>query len=70
MSMQGEERAVAAALGWRAAAVVAEDAQKALEFLEQARAAGLGNLGVVIGGAAPHAPIVERDELLRRRSSR
>ena len=62
---QGDERAVAAALGWRAAAVVAGDAQSALEFLEQARAAGLGNLGVVIGGAKPEAPIVEKDELLR-----
>ena len=62
---QGDERAVAAALGWRAAAVVADDAQTALDFLEQARAAGLGNLGVVIGGARPEAPIVEKDELLR-----
>ena len=62
---QGDERAVAAALGWRAAAVVADDAQSALEFLEQARAAGLGNLGVVIGGATPEAPIVEKDELLK-----
>ena len=62
---QGDERAVAAALGWRAAAVVAEDAQSALEFLEQARAAGLGNLGVVIGDAKPEAPIVEKDELLQ-----
>jgi len=61
---QGDERAVAAALGWRAAAVVADDAQTALDYLEQARAAGLGNLGVVIGGARPEAPIVEKDELL------
>ena len=62
---QGDERAVAAALGWRAAAVVADDAQTALDYLEQARAAGLGNLGVVIGGARPEAPIVEKEELLR-----
>jgi chromosome segregation protein len=62
---QGDERAVAAALGWRAAAVVADDAQSALDYLEQARAAGLGNLGVVIGVAVPEAPIVEKDELLR-----
>jgi chromosome segregation protein len=61
----GDERAVAAALGWRAAAVVAEDAETALGYLEQARVAGLGNLGVVIGGARPEAPIVEKDELLR-----
>ena len=61
---EGDERAVAAALGWRAAAVVAEDAQAALGFLEEARAAGLGNLGVVIGGAMPDAPIVDKDQLL------
>jgi chromosome segregation protein len=61
----GDERAVAAALGWRAAAVVAEDAREALEYLEQARAAGLGNLGVVVGGSRPNAPIVEKDELLQ-----
>jgi chromosome segregation protein len=61
----GEERAVAAALGWRAAAVVADDAQTALDYLEQARAAGLGNLGVVVGGARLEAPIVEKDELLQ-----
>jgi chromosome segregation protein len=61
----GDERAVAAALGWRAAAVVADDPQKALEFLEQARAAGLGNLGVVIGGSKPDAPIVGKDALLQ-----
>ena len=61
----GDERAVAAALGWRAAAVVADDAQAALDYLEQARAAGLGNLGVVIGGTRPEAPIVEKDDLLR-----
>ncbi|HEY7149279.1 MAG TPA: AAA family ATPase, partial [Gaiellaceae bacterium] len=61
----GDERAVAAALGWRAAAVVAEDAQQALELMEQARAAGLGNLGVVIDGATPDAAIVEKDQLLQ-----
>ena len=61
----GDERAVAAALGWRAAAVVAEDAQSALEFLERARAAGLGNLGVVIGDAKAEAPIVAKEELLQ-----
>jgi chromosome segregation protein len=62
---QGDERAVAAALGWRAAAVVAEDTQTALDYLEQARAAGLGNLGVVIGGTRPEARIVEKHELLQ-----
>src|SRR5262249_58350227 len=51
----GDERAVAAALGWRAAAVVAEDAQSALDFLEQARAAGLGDLGGGVGGGGADA---------------
>jgi chromosome segregation protein len=60
----GAERAVAAALGWRAAAVVADDSRTALEFLEQARAAGLGNLGVVVGEVEPEAPIVEKERLL------
>ena len=48
---EGDERAVAAALAWRAAAVLAPDAASGLKLLEQARAAGLGNLGVVVGGA-------------------
>ena len=52
----GDERAIAAALSWRASAVLAADAASALSFLEQARAAGLGNLGVVVGGAKPEAP--------------
>jgi chromosome segregation protein len=60
----GTERAVAAALGWRAAAVVTDDARTGLEFLEQARAAGLGNLGVVVGPVEPVAPIVEKERLL------
>jgi chromosome segregation protein len=60
----GTERAVTAALGWRAAAVEADDLRSALEFLEQARAAGLGNLGVVVGGVEPDAPIVEKERLL------
>jgi chromosome segregation protein len=60
----GTERAVAAALGWRAAAVVADDPRAALEFLEQARAAGLGNLGVVVGGVKPDARVVENERLL------
>jgi chromosome segregation protein len=36
----------------------------ALRFLEQARAAGLGNLGVVVGGVSPKAPIVDKERLL------
>jgi chromosome segregation protein len=60
----GDERAVAAALAWRAAAILAPDAASGLKLLEQARAAGLGNLGVVVGGAKPDAPIVEKEQLL------
>ena len=60
----GDERAVAAALAWRAAAVLAPDAAPGLKLLEQARAAGLGNLGVVVGGATPDAPIVPKERLL------
>jgi len=61
---EGDERAVAAALAWRAAAVLAPDAAGGLKLLEQARAAGLGNLGVVLGGAKPEAPIVAKEQLL------
>ncbi|MEK6276297.1 MAG: AAA family ATPase [Actinomycetota bacterium] len=60
----GDERAVAAALGWRAAAVLAPDAATGLRLLEQARAAGLGNLGVVVGDASVEAPIVPKERLL------
>jgi chromosome segregation ATPase len=61
---EGDERAVAAALAWRAAAVLAPDAVTGLKLLEQARAAGLGNLGVVVGGTTPDAPIVPKERLL------
>jgi chromosome segregation protein len=63
----GDERAVAAALAWRTAAIVAPDAQSGLKLLERARAAGLGNLGVVVEGATPEAPIVEKERLLDAR---
>ena len=45
----GNERAVAAALGWRASAVMADDAAAGLALLERAREAGLGSLAVLIG---------------------
>jgi chromosome segregation ATPase len=54
----GRERAVAAALGARGSALLAEDAQSAMRLLEQARAAGLGNLTVLVG--ARPAELVER----------
>jgi chromosome segregation protein len=60
----GDERAVAAALAWRAAALLAPDHGAALKLLERARAAGLGNLGVVVGEAPESPPIVEKERLL------
>jgi chromosome segregation ATPase len=45
----GQERAVAAALGPRASGVLADDLQSGLALLERARAAGLGNLTVLVG---------------------
>jgi chromosome segregation protein len=44
----GYERAVAAALAGRAAAVVAGDASTALELVERAREGGLGDLAVLV----------------------
>ena len=45
----GLETAVAAALAWRASALLAADAGHALALLERARADGLGSLNVVLG---------------------
>ena len=64
----GHERAVAAALGHRAAAVVVDDATRALELIENARASGLGSL-VVLVDRDPQAlvnqfPVVALEELL------
>jgi chromosome segregation protein len=60
----GDERAVAAALGWRAAALLTPDPAAGLKLLERARAAGLGNLGVLVGEAPEGTPIVEKEHLL------
>ena len=49
----GAERAVAAALTWRASAILARSTRAALELLEQARREGLGSLAVVVGGVEP-----------------
>jgi chromosome segregation protein len=54
----GYERAVAAALAWRASALVASDPARGLALLERAREQGLGSLAVVVGrrrrtGGAP-----------------
>ncbi len=56
----GYERAVAAALSWRASALMARDPAAALQLLERARVDGLGNLAVVVErqAAAPAAPPV------------
>ena len=45
----GSERAVAAALGRGASAIVAEDAAAGLTLLQRARDAGLGSLAVLVG---------------------
>ncbi|MGE5689713.1 MAG: AAA family ATPase, partial [Pseudomonadota bacterium] len=64
----GRERAVAAALGWRAAALVARDPKQGLALLERAREAGLGALSVVVGERAAtlvrETAVVPKEELL------
>jgi chromosome segregation protein len=61
----GSERAVAAALGHRAAAIVAADARTALQLAERARAAGLGSVVVLTRPPAVDLPVVPKDELLQ-----
>jgi chromosome segregation protein len=64
----GQERAVAAALGHRAAALVADDARAALALAERARAAGLGSVVVLTrdpAEAVRELPVVPKEELLR-----
>ncbi len=64
----GAERAVAAALRNRAAAVLAEDPAVALALLQRARAAGLGSLTVLTGRSPQDVvaeyPVVALDALL------
>jgi chromosome segregation protein len=64
----GRERAVAAALGRSASAVVRDDAAGALALLERARDAGLGSLVVLVGRdpaqLVAQMPVVAKDELL------
>ena len=64
----GEERAVAAALGPRASALVADDAKAAMELLERAAAAGLGSLRVLAGRdpreLVAELPVVAKEDLL------
>ncbi len=65
----GLERAVAAALGPRASALLAADERGALELLERARAAGLGSLHVLVGRdpgeLVAELPVLRKEELLR-----
>src|SRR5436305_6311624 len=64
----GQERAVAAALGHRASALVADDARAALALAERARAAGLGSVIVLTRDPSQlvrELPVVPKDELLR-----
>jgi chromosome segregation protein len=64
----GRERAVAAALGPRASALVADDATSGFALLERARAAGLGSLLVLVGrdpaDVVAQMPVVSKEELL------
>jgi len=64
----GSERAVAAALAWRASAVVAADAATGLSLLQRARDAGLGSLSVLVGKRpaerVAELPVVPLDSLL------
>jgi chromosome segregation ATPase len=65
----GRERAVAAALGARGSALLVDDVQAGLRLLEQAHAAGLGNLTVLVGARPAELvesyAVVPKDELLR-----
>src|SRR4029077_11602098 len=64
----GRERAVAAALGRSASAVVRDDATGALALLERARDAGLGSFVVLVGRdpaeLVARMPVVPKEELL------
>ena len=64
----GNERAVAAALAHRAAAIVADDPRAALALAERARAAGLGNVVVLTRPPADvvaELPVVPKEQLLQ-----
>jgi chromosome segregation ATPase len=66
----GRERAVAAALGHRAPALMAVDARAALALAERARAAGLGSVVVLTRDPRElvrELPVVSKEELLHSR---
>jgi chromosome segregation protein len=52
----GYERAVGAALGWRAASVLAGDLARGLDLVEEARSGGLGGISVLLDVAEPTGP--------------
>ena len=60
----GDEKAVAAALRGRGAAILAPDEEAALRLVDEARARGLGSLHVVVEDRVDEFAIVERDDLL------
>jgi chromosome segregation protein len=63
----GRERSTAAALGHRAAAVLAESPERGLELVERAQSAGLGSVLVLVGRDPRDLvdlPVVARSELL------
>jgi chromosome segregation protein len=64
----GREKAVAAALRWRASALVVEDAARGLDLLERAQAEGLGSLVVLVRPDLDQLmkalPLVAREDLL------
>jgi chromosome segregation protein len=63
----GDERSVVAALGHRASALVASDARAALALAERARAAGLGNVVVLVRHPrelVDALPVVSKEQLL------
>ena len=56
----GAERAIAAALAWRASAVLTRDARSGFALLERTRREGLGSLSVIVDrepAAATHPPV-------------
>src|SRR6185295_8607123 len=64
----GTERAVAAALGWRASALVTDTPDAALTLLQRAKESGLGSLAVLVGRRpaerVAELPVVPLDSLL------
>jgi chromosome segregation protein len=63
----GSERAVAASLGYRASALLADDAESALALVARAQSSGLGSVLVLVGhdpASLASLPVVPREQLL------